>query len=334
MKLLFVCADFGGSSWYRIIQPAGLCQEIYEEAKWSLPEQLPLKYLQESDMIIIQRQCHESAYKSTQRLLKFNKVIVSEIDDNIWSIPPDTGEMYKFWTRERIRGFEEILKISHAVTVSTPRLAKMIKEFNKNVYVLPNLVVFDRSYIKPDYGKIRIGWAGSETHMSDFTVDIQDALLDIKETYKDKVDIFMFGINSPKLFTKVTFYPFLQPHLFISSLQKFGMDIGIVPNRQNLFNDCRSNLKFIEYSSIRAVTIASSTESYKNSIVNGHNGLLLKSNSRKSWYNAIKDMVENPDKRQLMADRAYDYCYEKFSVQENKKQYSVYYDILNQVQGG
>jgi glycosyltransferase involved in cell wall biosynthesis len=334
MKLLGVCADFGGSSWYRIIQPIGFCQEIYEEAKWSLPESLPLKYLQESDMVIIQRQCHDIAYKSTQRLLKLNKIIVSEIDDNIWSIPPDTENMYKFWTRERIKGFEEILKISHAVTVSTPRLAKMIKEYNKNVYVLPNLVVFDRSYVKPDYGKIRIGWAGSESHMPDFTEDIQDALLDIKKTYKDKIDIFLFGINSPKLFTKVSFYPFIQPHLYLANLQKIGMDIGIVPNRQNLFNDCRSNLKFLEYSAVRAVTIASSTESYKNSIINGQNGLLLKSNSRKSWYNAIRDMIENPDKRQLMADRAFDYCYKNYSVQEKKNQYQVYGEIINKVQGG
>lgn len=334
MRLLFVAADFGGSSWYRIVQPAGLCQELYEESKWSLPDQLPVKYLQESDIVILQRQCHDIAYKSTQRLLKLNKIIVSEIDDNIWSIPPDTENMYKFWTKDRIKGFGEILKISHAVTVSTPKLAKMVSEFNKNVYVVPNLVVFDRSYVKPDYGKVRIGWAGSESHMPDFTDDIQDALLDIKETFKDRVDIFMFGIVSPKLFTKVTFYPFLQPHLFLANLQKIGMDIGVVPNRQNLFNDCRSNLKFVEYSSVRAVTIASKTDSYNNSIINGQNGILIRKNSRKAWYNAIKEMIENETARRQIADRAYDYCYENFSVQRKMKQYCVYMEILNKVQGG
>jgi hypothetical protein len=331
MKLLGVCADFGGSSWYRIIQPMGICSELYEEAKWSLPERLPLKYLQESDMVIIQRQCHDVAYKSTQSLLKLNKIIVSEIDDNIWSIPPDTENMYKFWTRDRIKGFEEILKISHAVTVSTPRLAKMIKEFNKNVYILPNLVVFDKDYIKPDYGKIRIGWAGSETHMPDFTEDIQDALLDIKRDFKERVDILLFGVMPAKLFTKVTFYPFMAPHLYLAHLQKLGVDIGIVPNRQNLFNDCRSNLKFIEYSSIKAVTIASKIDSY-NSI--GRNVILVKKNSKKEWYNAIRDMIENDIDRKSIAYRAYDYCYKNFSVQEKKDQYRVYGEILNQVQGG
>ena len=146
MKLLGICADFGGSSWVRIVQPIGICSELYEDAKWSLPERLPVKTLQECDMLILQRQCHDVAYQSTQRLLKMNKIIVSEIDDNIWSIPQNTPGMSPFWTKERIKGFENILKISHAVTVSTPRLAKIIKEFNDNVYVLPNLVVFDRSY--------------------------------------------------------------------------------------------------------------------------------------------------------------------------------------------
>lgn len=333
MRLLFVAADFGGSSWYRIITPAGICSELFESSVWSLPERLPVKTLQESDMVILQRQCHDIAYQSTQRLLKMNKIIVSEIDDNIWSIPQNTPGMSKFWTKDKIKGFENILKISHAVTVSTPRLAKIIKEFNDNVYVLPNLVVFDRAYIKPEFDKIRIGWAGSDTHMFDFTEDIQDALLDIKEKYKEKVDIVMFGAVPPKLFTKVTFYPFVQPHLYIITLQKISLDIGIVPNRENLFNDCRSNLKFVEYSSVRALTIASKTEAYKSTINNGVNGILVK-NTRKNWYNAIEWTIENELDRKEIAERAYDYCYKKYSVQENKNQYRVYGEILNKVQGG
>jgi len=333
MKLLFVAADFGGSSWYRIIQPAGLSKEIYEDSMWSLPERLPLPYLKEADLLIIQRQCADQAYKSTQNLLKMNKVIVSEIDDNLWSIPQNTPAMSKFWTKERIKGFEDILKISHAVTVSTPRLAKIIKEYNDNVFVLPNLVVFDRAYIKPEYGKIRIGWAGSDTHLGDFTDDIQQALLDIKEKYKDKVDIFMFGVTPPKLFTKVTFYPFVAPHLYLATLQKIGLDIGLVPNNDNAFNSCRSNVKFLEYSSVGAATVASNIESYRDSITNGQNGILVK-NSKKHWFKAIQDLIENNDTRNLMAEKAYRYCYEKFSVQENKKNYNVYYSILNKVQGG
>lgn len=334
MKLFFICADFGGSSWYRVIQPAGLCQELYEDSRWSLPDRLDVNYLQQSDMIIVQRQCADVAFKSTQRLLKMNKIIVSEIDDNLWSIPRDTENMAKFWGKDQIKGLENILKLSHAVTVSTPRLAKLVKEFNDNVYVVPNLVVFDPDYIKPDYGKIRIGWAGSETHMPDFTEDIQDALLDIKRDYKEKVDIFMFGIVPPKLFTKVTFYRFVQPHLFMITLQKYGLDIGIVPNRDNLFNDCRSALKFYEYSSVKAVTIASKTDSYTATIQNGINGLLVKNNSRKSWYNAIREMIEDECHRRIMALNAYEWVYKHYSVQENKKNYNVYYEIMNRCQNG
>ena len=327
MILYFVAADFTGSSWYRIIQPAGLCKEIYDDSMWSLPERLNVSHVKKSDMIVIQRQCHEVAYETTKELLKLDKIIVSEIDDNLWSIPPDTANMFKFWTREKIKGFENILKISHAVTVSTPRLAKMVKEFNSRVYVLPNLVVFDRSYKKYESPKIRIGWTGSESHMPDFTLDVQDALLDIKEKYKEKVDIFTFGIVPPKLFSKVTYYQFAPPHLYLAFLQKLGMDIGIIPNRNNLFNDCRSNLKFSEYSSVGAVTIASNTESFKDVIQNGHNGLLIKKNTRKEWFNAIRDMIENPNQRRIMALNAYDYCYQKYSVQENKGQYNIYEQI-------
>jgi glycosyltransferase involved in cell wall biosynthesis len=334
MKLLGVCADFSGSSWYRIIQPMGICTEMYEESKWSLPERLPISYLNDCDMVILQRQCDVSSLKTIESLLDLNKIIVTEIDDNLWSIPASAGKMKEFWTKENIKGFENILKKSHAVTVSTERLGKLIKEFNNNVFVLKNLVVFDRSYVKPNLGKVRIGWAGSDTHLPDFTPDIQDALLDIKDKYKDKVDILMFGHTPIKLFTKTSFYSFIEPHLYLAKLQQLGIDIGLVPNLMNFFNDCRSNVKYVEYSSVGAVTVANEVENYKNTIINGTNGILIKKNNRKSWFNAIRDLIENPDLRASMAHNAYNFCYKNYSIQENSKQYQVYGEILNKVQGG
>lgn len=333
MKLLFVAADFAGSSWYRIIQPAGICKELYEDALWCAPDRLNLPYLQKCDMLVVQRQCHQQALDSTKGLLKLNKVVVSEIDDNIWSIPPDTGKMAEFWTKENIKRFEEHLAISHAVTVSTPRLAKLVKQYNDKVYVVPNLVVFEKDYQKIDYHKVRIGWAGSDSHLPDFTPDIQLALLDVKEKYGEKVDIFMFGVLPHMLFTKVTFYGFIYPHLYLPELHKLGLDIGLVPNRENLFNDCRSPLKWIEYSSVKAVTIASNTDSYRNAMTNGKNGILVKKNSRKAWFHAIVEMVENEKERKRIAENAFNHCYEKHSIQENKDQYLVYNTIYNDVKG-
>lgn len=334
MRLFGICADFGGSSWYRIIQPISLAKEYYEDCMWSLPERIDINYIQKADVILIQRQCHDVAFQSTQRLLNLGKIIISEIDDNIWSIPPDTENLHKFWSKDRIKGLEKILSLSNAVTVSTKPLAKIVKQFNPNVYIVPNLVVFEPKMKKVETGKIRIGWAGSESHMPDFTPDIQLALLDIKEKYKDKVDLVMFGIIPNMLFTQVSFYMFEQPQLYFGKLHNLGLDIGIVPNRDNMFNSCRSNLKFIEYSSVKAATIASSTETYRETIINGQTGILVKKNSRKEWFHAIRNLIENETERRKMADKAFDFCYKKYSVQENKQQYRIYYEIVNNIQGG
>jgi glycosyltransferase involved in cell wall biosynthesis len=334
MKLLFVLADFSGSSWYRIIQPAGLCTEIYEESKWAFPTKLPIGYLQSSDILIIQRQFDPIAVNTVKGLTELSKIIISEIDDNLWSIPTNTPIISKFWTKENIRGFEKILGMSKAVTVSTPRLAKLVKEFNDRVYVIPNLVVMEPNYIKKDYGKIRIGWAGSDSHLMDFTEDIQQALLDIKDKYKEKVDIFMFGASPEKLFTHVSFYPFTDPHIYMTKLQELGIDIGLVPNRPNLFNECRSNIKFLEYSSVKAVTVADNIESYRTSINNGENGILIKKSNRNGWFKAIQDLIENEQDRRRMADNAFKYCYENYSVQKKQSQYQIYGQIYNELQGG
>jgi glycosyltransferase involved in cell wall biosynthesis len=334
MKLFFVAADFGGSAWYRIIQAAGLSKEIYEDSVWSLAQRLDLRRLDEADFAVIQRQGSDRAIQTTSLLRKNGKIVISEMDDNLWSIPPAIGYLKKAWLQNDLRMLEKHLSISHAVTVSTSKLAKLVREYNKNVFVVPNLVVFDPAYEKPDFGKIRIGWAGSDTHMFDFTSDIQQALLDIKEKYRDRVDISMFGCCPPMLQFKTTFYSFQQPHVYLLHLRALGLDIGIAPALDNAFNESRSNVKYVEYSSCRAVTIANNIEPYRKSITHGKTGLLIGKNTKKAWYSAIQDLIENEIERRVMADRAYDYCYANYSVQEKKGQYSIYYEILNKVQGG
>lgn len=334
MKLFFVAADFGGCSWYRIIQPAGLSAELYETSHWSLAERLNQKLMYEADMVVVQRQGSEIAMNTTRRLLQNGTIMVSEIDDNLWSVPPDIAYVKKEWHPVALRLLEKHFSICHAVTVSTPKLAKLVKPFNPNVFILPNLVVFDPAFQKQEFGKIRIGWSGSDTHLGDFTPDIQQALLDIKEKYRDDVDICLMGCVPDRMHFKTSFHHFIQPHLYLPKFRALGLDIGIIPARDNAFNECRSNLKFVEYSSSRMVTIASNIEPYRNSIIHGRTGLLISKNNRKNWFNMLRDLIEDEKSRREMADRAYDYCYENYSVQNKKQQYSIYYEIMNKIQGG
>lgn len=67
------------------------------------------------------------------------------------------------------------IKIVDAIITTTEYLAKEIKRYNSNVYVIPNAVDHTEKQFIPtpmnnSHGKIRIGWAGGSSHLQDLNI--------------------------------------------------------------------------------------------------------------------------------------------------------------------
>jgi len=324
MKVGFVAADRGGSAFYRVIQPYKICQELYEEAFFSQAGKVTYKLIDNSDVILVQRQEDPSAIKGLLDLKAKGKLIMTDIDDNIWSIPKRVTDLKAFWTPERVNGFERTLEICDAVTTSTPLLAKNISAFNKNVYVLPNLVdAFNFS--KPKNKAVKIGWGGSATHLPDFTVDIISTLLKLKKEYKNKIELIMVGVVPLDLIGHCTYYRFIEPFKYLSFLRTLNLDIGIIPCANNFFNDARSNVKYLEWGAIKATAIASPATSYVTSITHGVSGFLVR--KHKQWYEYLKLLIEDEKLRATVSQNAFDYVYENYSVEKKSKQYNLYKEL-------
>src|SRR6185295_2623792 len=92
------------------------------------------------------------------------------------------------------------------------------------------------------------------THAADLAM-IAPALLRLLQRYGDRVRIhFWSGTPPPALegLAQVTWTPMhiLSYAEYAATLQQQRIDICLAPLRDNLFNRCKSAIKFIEYSAL------------------------------------------------------------------------------------
>jgi len=89
---------------------------------------------------------------------------------------------------------------------------------------------------------------------------------------------------------------------FSAFFQTQSADIFIAPLVDNLFNRCKSPLKFFEYSALGAPGVFSRLETYSDTVSHGKNGLLA--SSLDEWTDCLIQLIENDELRFQLATHA------------------------------
>jgi hypothetical protein len=209
---------------------------------------------------------------------KFKVPMIYEIDDLLIGIPEwNYASNYYKQNEEFVK---HMISIVDGVTCSTPYLAKVYSEFNKNVTVIPNhLPKFIWGDIFPAHeyyegGKIKILWAGSQNHFANplITKDVKggdfgDELMDFIRKTTDKYEWHLVGAMPEELKSvknKIFYTPWANTHEYPKVVKDLEPDICIAPLIDNHFNRCKSNIKQLEYVALGAAGVYSKTEPYKN----------------------------------------------------------------------
>jgi hypothetical protein len=80
-------------------------------------------------------------------------------------------------------------------------------------------------------------------------------------------------------------------------------DISIAPLEDNVFNDAKSNIKYLEAASIRLPSVCSPSSAMRTAIQDGDTGFLAPDSA--TWERALLALVDDEALRATMADRAY-----------------------------
>jgi O-antigen biosynthesis protein len=266
---------------------------------------------------------------------RFGTTVLYEVDDNLLRVHPES-HAYKVFRpgSEPIRLFEQWVRQSDGLIVTTPDLAGQLSHLNPRVFVIQNHIDFDiRDWNTPvprdprTVGKTVIGWAGGSTHQAD-DAPVREVLEGILRDYDDVVlalcsnPILMDDMGAPqkkaysgvqdgkiwrveKQVGALNVPPekviFLKPVEF-QEYQEYPVipaqfDIGIAPLRDTEFNRNKSWLKIMEYGARGVPYVASDIAPYRRFQIetNGVGGFLAEGKS--DWDVALRHLIEHPAAR-------------------------------------
>jgi hypothetical protein len=299
----------------------------------------------EADIILVPRPASELWFEFLQTCRKAGKIVISDYDDDPFNTSPwnpyyrfigteeytfqwPDGKTEKVWwdgmpdqygnpgwfdierNIQRRDMFWLNFKKSDLITCTTDILADSLRKMNKNTMVLPNFIDLDW-YPKLDVNKkeIHIGWQGGVSHYEDLWV-IHKAIVNVCKKNKDVKFIYFGDHKFRNLFKDIPAGQMQMPgwvahNAYPYRLATLGIDIGICPVVDNVFNRNKSAIKYFEYTAIGASTIASNLSPYKEVISNDKDGILV-DNTTEAWEEALERLILDRKKRKSLADKAYE----------------------------
>lgn len=250
---------------------------------------------------------------------KMNRIMVMDIDDNIWSIVEDNPayEVYKKGS-DGIRNFTAIVNEVDYITCTSPYLRNAIvhnsKKTHEKIFVFDNYIDLDLyKYPQPfkDEREIVLTHFGSTTHF----IDLQN------DHFVNGIDMVMKNYPNVKFLTVGAFVPMFRKMWGQRYENEFGhvdiykwisdrfpevmanTDICVVPLDDNIYTRCKSAIKFLEMGSAKKPGVWQDIRQYA-AVVDGSNGLLARTG--KDWFDAIKSLIDDKEKRKTMGESAYE----------------------------
>ncbi len=211
------------------------------------------------------------------------------------------------------------LALCDAAITTTERLAEELEHYVPEVFINRN-TASDRMLMLSDAAvkrqkktatnQVSMGYfSGSITHNADVEMILPVLVRVLRE--RPNVLFHVVGeLELPKELkpfkSQIVRRPFVKweklPDLIAS------VDINLAPLANSIFNDAKSENKWVEAALVKVPTIASNFGAFKRMMIHGETGLLC--DTADDWYHAIISLVDNADERSRLAENARRYCRE------------------------
>jgi O-antigen biosynthesis protein len=282
--------------------------------------------------------------KLIKRIKEQKKEIIFDTDDLVFDTKymhaaDSYANMSYFEKKQYEHGVgEEILTDAYVrvCTTSTTYIAKILKEYEKRVFIVPNkLSKLDleiaenilKNSRKEKNEIVRVGYfSGTMSHNRDFAA-ITDVLLQIMEKYMS-VELFLAGpldIESRlnKFKERIKQLPYVPRAKHFANIAT--VDINIAPLEVgNPFCEAKSELKFFEAGILGIPTVASATQTFKEAIQDGEDGFVAASDVE--WIEKIGKLITDKNLRGTMGSKAREKSLQKYTNKNSLNE--EYYNYL------
>ena len=258
---------------------------------------------------------------------KLNKRVLFDIDDLVVDTKyTDTIKYLDSMSKEERALYDDgvmrmgrTLKLCDAAITTTERLAEELGHYVPEVFINRNtaseeMCALSKEALKNKTRKddhVGIGYfSGSLTHNDDFEL-VLPALTKVMEKYP-QVQLHVVGeLDLPEALqqykARVVSHPFVDWKKLPSLIAE--VDINLAPLEQSIFNEAKSENKWVEAALVKVPTVASNVGAFQRMIVSGKTGILC--DTEEEWVEQLSRLVEDKKERDRIAENAHRYCTKK-----------------------
>jgi len=220
--------------------------------------------------------------------------------------------------RQAVSAYRKIIDMADAIQCSTSAVEAAVKKETtpRRTRVFPNSMImsdYEQVDLRETPDQIRILWQGGISHWEDW-YPLREALGNITKKYP-QVHWVIWGANFPWVNElipahRMTFKSWCPYPEYRLRLAMVGHDINLAPLTDNVFNVCRSAIKWYESSVLKKSipTLAQNTAAYAREMVDGETGLLF--NNPEEFELKLGQLIEDASLRKTLGSNARDWVHE------------------------
>lgn len=217
------------------------------------------------------------------------------------------------------------LKLCDRAITTNEYLADRIREYaGISVAIVPNFLNREQLAMSNEVyqskvssgflrdGRIHLGYfSGTPTHNKDFRIVVNaiKRLLDTDSRFTLWIAGYLnLGEEFQKYRERVVYHPFRD---FVNLQRLIGqVEVNLMPLQNNIFTNCKSELKYTEAAIVGTMSIASPTFTYEKALREGGGGYLA---SGAEWYERIMEVAQDYDSHREILESARENALDRYA---------------------
>lgn len=307
---------------YRVSQPFTELESagrIVGRLAFEMPSVVELERMS-PDVIVFQGRYSEGPVNQLAQIKKYSSALrIFELDDYVVSAPKKNVH-----ARNKPANTEALLRrgigLCDRLVVTTQPLAEALSGMHHDIRVVPNMLAQDLwsglHSRRETSSKPRVGWGGGTSHTGDLEV-----IAEVVRELACEVEWVFFGMCPDQLKPYIhEFHPAVGLKDYPAKLASLNLDLALAPLEFHIFNDCKSNLRLLEYGACGYPVICTDTEAYRGYLPCTR----VYSNSTQEWLEAIRMHLSDPVASYRMGDELREAVLRDFMLRDDNLQHWVW----------